>query len=171
MDIIAIIGESGSGKTYASLHMSELGYNLIVSYTTRPMREGETNGIEHWFVDSSLIPDKEMMMAYTKFGDYEYWTTKWQFEDIVPNIYVIDEKGLEFLKENSHLYSNIITIKIKRSNKEGIDNVRLERDKDRNEIPDSQFDYIIENNGTYQQFENRINEVVEQINERLNYGK
>ncbi len=48
--IITIVGPSGSGKTTMANIMSENGIPTIVSYTTRPMREEETNGKEHWFV-------------------------------------------------------------------------------------------------------------------------
>ena len=44
--IITIVGPSGSGKTTMANIMSENGIPTIVSYTTRPMREEETNGKE-----------------------------------------------------------------------------------------------------------------------------
>ena len=93
--IICIVGASGSGKTTASLMLQkQFGWEAIVSYTTRPMREGETNGVDHWFVTPDQKPREGEMCAYTKFGDYEYWTTWNQFQSLFPCVYVIDEKGL-----------------------------------------------------------------------------
>ena len=49
--IIAIVGPSGSGKTtLAEYFQRQFCIPTIVSYTTRPMRAGEANGREHWFV-------------------------------------------------------------------------------------------------------------------------
>lgn len=68
--IIAIVGASGSGKTYmAELLRNQLNIPTIVSYTTRQKRLGETNGVEHYFIKDSDIPDKNDMLAYTLFGN------------------------------------------------------------------------------------------------------
>ena len=73
--IVCLVGDSGSGKTFASLHLQEvLNWNSIVSYTTRKKREDEVNGREHWFVTDKEVPDKSKMCAYTMFGGYQYWT-------------------------------------------------------------------------------------------------
>ena len=74
-NVIAIVGDSGSGKTYASMYLQmKFKWKAIVSYTTRPMREEEIQGREHWFVQPSNVPPKDKMCAYTIFGGYEYWT-------------------------------------------------------------------------------------------------
>ena len=153
--IIALVGDSGSGKTYASFYLQlKFHWNAIVSFTTRPMREGEINGKEHWFVDKSRVPDKSKMFAYTQFGGYEYWAELKQFLAINPYVYVIDEKGLIDLKSNKDLpfQFKLITIKINRDNKDGIDKDRQERDKERIYIPDESYDYVINNNGSVEEF-------------------
>ena len=100
--IIAIVGRTSSGKDYISKRLSTiLDYPLVVSHTTRPKRENETNGVEHWF-DSKEEFDNLMqnntVIAYTKIGEYEYCAL---LEDIGDNaIYIIDAKGIEYLKQN-----------------------------------------------------------------------
>lgn len=153
--IICIVGASGSGKTTASMILQQqFGWNAIVSYTTRPMRKGEINGKDHWFVKNSQVPPRNKMCAYTQFGGYEYWTEWNQFLTLFPSVYVIDEKGLVDLqsKEQSPFSFNLITIKIKRSNLQGIDEERKERDNERIHIPDELYDYIIENDGSMEAF-------------------
>lgn len=153
--IICIVGASGSGKTTASMILQQqFGWNAIVSYTTRPMRKGEINGKDHWFVKKSQVPPRNKMCAYTQFGGYEYWTEWNQFLKLFPSVYVIDEKGLVDLqsKEQSPFSFNLITIKIKRSNLQGIDEKRKERDNERIHIPDELYDYIIENDGSMEAF-------------------
>ena len=153
--IICIVGASGSGKTTSSMILQQqFGWNAIVSYTTRPMRKGEINGKDHWFVKNSQVPPRNKMCAYTQFGGYEYWTEWNQFLTLFPSVYVIDEKGLVDLqsKEQSPFSFNLITIKIKRSNLQGIDEERKERDNERIHIPDELYDYIIENDGSMEAF-------------------
>lgn len=153
--IICIVGASGSGKTTASMMLQQqFGWNAIVSYTTRPMRKGEKNGRDHWFVKQDQIPLKNRMCAYTQFGGYEYWTEWSQFLTLFPSVYVIDEKGLVDLqsKQSSSFPFDLVTIKIKRDNLEGIDEKRKERDNERIHIPDEVYDYVINNNGSMEEF-------------------
>ena len=52
--IIYIMGKSSSGKDTIFreiLRENSLGLKTIVPYTTRPIREGERNGVEYHFVD------------------------------------------------------------------------------------------------------------------------
>lgn len=153
--IICIVGASGSGKTTASMMLQQqFGWNAIVSYTTRPMRKGEKNGRDHWFVKQGQMPPKKRMCAYTQFGGYEYWTEWDQFLTLFPSVYVIDEKGLVDLqsKQSSSFPFDLVTITIKRDNLEGIDEKRNERDNERIHIPDEVYDYVINNNGSMEEF-------------------
>lgn len=153
--IICIVGASGSGKTTASMMLQQqFGWNAIVSYTTRPMRQGEKNGRDHWFVKQGQMPPKNRMCAYTQFGGYEYWTEWNQFLTLFPSVYVIDEKGLVDLqsKQSSSFPFDLVTITIKRDNLEGIDEKRKERDNERIHIPDEVYDYVINNNGSMEEF-------------------
>src|SRR5574344_653102 len=109
--ILCTVGRTGSGKNYISERLSTiLNYPLVVSHTTRPKRDNETNGVEHWF-DSKEEFDNLMqnntVIAYTKIGEYEYCAL---LEDIGDNaIYIIDAKGIEYLKQN---FKDQINLKI-----------------------------------------------------------
>ena len=157
--IIALVGESGSGKTFASQYLQEkFGWTAIVSYTTRPMRKGEIDGKDHWFVNASQVPPKSKMCAYTQFGGYEYWTEWNQFQTLFGCVYVIDEKGLIDLmtKEQAPISFHLVTIKIKRKNKKGIEKERVERDKERIELSDDFYDYVIDNCGSLEAFRAKL---------------
>lgn len=159
--IIAIIGPSGSGKTTMAKVMAENGIPTIVSYTTRPMREGETNGIEHWFVTPEEKPNESEMIAYTKFGNYEYWATISQINNICT--YVIDEKGLFYLQEKFSDACVIFTVYIDRDiqsrTNAGVDKERCDRDADRIQIPLEQYDYVIHNTYSLEDFKDRIKQL------------
>lgn len=167
--IITIIGESGSGKTFASLFLKDMfGWNTIVSYTTRKMRHNETNGIDHWFVKPKNMPDKKNMCAYTLFNNEHYWTTWEQFSSTIPNVYVIDEKGFMELIDKKYKYNlNLISIKIKRDCKNNIDLDRINRDKERIDLDDNHFNYIIQNNSTIENFKLQLTQVANHILEKL----
>ena len=100
--IICIVGRTSSGKDYISKRLSTiLDYPLVVSHTTRPKRDNETNGVEHWFdskEEFDTLMQNNTVIAYTKIGEYEYCAT---LEDIEDNcIYVIDKNGIDYLKKN-----------------------------------------------------------------------
>lgn len=100
--IICIVGRTSSGKDYISKRLSTiLNYPLVVSHTTRPKRDNETNGVEHWFDNKEefdTLMQNNTVIAYTKIGEYEYCAL---LEDIGDNaIYIIDAKGIEYLKQN-----------------------------------------------------------------------
>lgn len=157
--IIAIVGASGSGKTTLVNHIQMvLGIPALISYTTRPMRPGETDGVEHWFVTEDRMPDKSKMLAYTKFGNFHYWTEFSQLREGIC-MYVVDEKGLIALQElnNKSDRFELINILIKRDEgfiKENVDESRMQRDNDRISLPYECYHAILENNGTLEDFLN-----------------
>ena len=109
--ILCTVGRTGSGKNYISERLSTiLDYPLVVSHTTRPKRDNETNGVEHWFdtkEEFDTLIQNNTMIAYTKIGEYEYCAL---LEDIGDNaIYIIDPHGIEYLKQN---FKNQINLKI-----------------------------------------------------------
>ena len=56
--IICLIGKSAAGKDTVFkklLEDQELGLKKIVPYTTRPIREGEENGVEYYFTDEDTF--------------------------------------------------------------------------------------------------------------------
>lgn len=146
--ILCIIGHSGSGKTTIE-HFLDLfvpyQYHPIVSYTTRPMRPGETDGVEHHFVKPEQKPDGKNMLAYTKYGNYEYWADKRDVQDDVVNTYVIDVEGYHYLKR---YYSDEYDIKVayvRRHNADYIDVSRRIRDIGREELSPDEIDVILNN--------------------------
>lgn len=154
--IVCIVGPSGSGKTtLANIASKELSIPTLCSYTTRPKRENEINGIDHFFVSKEEMPTKDKMLAYTKFGDYEYWASIEQIPIDKPIIYVIDEKGLLMLIEEWGDKYEIVSMLIKRDKKLLIETVgeeRVKRDHSRVKIDEDKYDAVISNNGPLTEF-------------------
>lgn len=166
--IIAIVGASGSGKTYLSKLLQEhLGVYLIVSHTTRPMREGEIEGVDHYYIESAHRFGRSQMLSYTKFADYEYFALEEQVPPQGYCAYVVDERGLKFLKERKSHKFDIISIRVEATMdtllKRGIPLCRIKRDEDREPLPLGYYDCVIENNGTIEEFDTQIYETYKKI--------
>ena len=57
--LIVISAPSGTGKTTVVKRLLEKTPNIIasVSFTTRPMRENEQEGVDYFFVDKKKVRD------------------------------------------------------------------------------------------------------------------
>ena len=147
--VLCIIGSSGSGKTTIERLLEQtfpLHFKRLVSYTTRQMREGETQGVEHQFV--KCLENTDDQLAYTKYGDYEYWA---KTSDIVPgkvNTYVIDVEGFRFLQRYFSDKLEIRVMYVKRSRRDDIDEDRKERDRDRLVLTPDDIDILFRNEGS-----------------------
>lgn len=161
--IIAIVGASGCGKTTLSLHLQKhYGIPAICSYTTRPMRDDEENGREHWFVDYSyVIPQNPL--AYTFFGGHHYWTEVEQIQAPIVS-YVIDEKGLLELKSKWDDTFQVFSCYIVRKDNP-TEAVRQNRDKERIFLSDNEYDIIINNDGCLAEFLCNIETIINRIKE------
>lgn len=136
MKLITITGPSGAGKDTVARMLSELtGYKVLCSYTTRPKRSDETDGVEHHFVNKCDVPH-DKMLAYTQYGGYEYWTTLEQIG--YKAIYVIDEDGLTGLRmkfPDMDIYPIYVTAPESVRLQRGVTQERIDRDKNRNFLP------------------------------------
>ena len=48
--MILILGKNGAGKSYLLDHLAKKGFCKVVGYTTRPMRNGEVDGSDYFFL-------------------------------------------------------------------------------------------------------------------------
>ena len=96
--IFYIMGKSASGKDtiYKELIEKMPQFHSIVPYTTRPMREGEKDGVEYFFVNQERFDemmDEEKIIEFrsynTKCGIWTYFTADdgqielWQYDYLV----------------------------------------------------------------------------------------
>lgn len=112
-------------------------FDTIVSYTTRPKREYETDGKEHWFIDekeAQRILTSQTIVAYTEIGKYKYFATKSILEDESKNLYVIDPKGIKYILENFSDLREYIIIYVNPN-----DYIRMNRAKHRSDYNEKVF--------------------------------
>ena len=73
--MIVILGESGSGKSTLvdALVAHDNKYKKIVTYTTRPKREGETNGVDYHFISNETFDELAKRNFFIEFNMYRNW--------------------------------------------------------------------------------------------------
>lgn len=94
--MIVLAGASASGKTEAAkLLASKYGITKVITTTTRPMRKGEVNGRDYFFVDKETflkMIEEGRFVEYTEYNGYLYGSTKDQIAS--DKCVVIDPAGL-----------------------------------------------------------------------------
>lgn len=152
--VVCIVGESGVGKTHMAEYLNRYyDIPMIESYTDRPKRAVDEVG--HTFVSKEEFDDLDMgsMIAFTCWktnnGDIARYCCL--ESDVRPglNTYVIDERGLNYLKKYwSHTFT-IFAVRMfasEKDRKQRVDEERMSRDKGLFTMPSEAFDYFIENN-------------------------
>ena len=97
--IFCLMGKSSSGKDTIFKKIrddKELNLKPIVSYTTRPKRTNETNGVEYFFINEKELnkfekEDKviEKIVYHTVHGDWYYCTINDEQIDLESNNYLL----------------------------------------------------------------------------------
>ena len=92
------LGRTASGKSsIAKAVCKKMGLTLVISYTTRPMRESEKNSSDHIFItDEEVAKYENDIAAYTEINRYKYFTTYDTIDK--SDVYVIDPLGVDSLK-------------------------------------------------------------------------
>lgn len=166
--IIAIVGNSGTGKTHLSRYLGmRLGIPVIVSHTTRPRREGEIHGKDYFFISEHEIPPREEMLTCTQYGGHEYFALLRQVPKVGRCVYVLDEKGLVALRREHGKRFHIIAVLLRATSEtlalRGISSERIARDAERLQLPDKSYDAVIDNDGQMREFEEKALYIINQL--------
>jgi len=127
--MIVLIGESGSGKSTIEKELSaEYGFERIVSYTTRPMRDREVDGVDYHFINELCFLQMLVNGAFAESTSYNGWHYGILKDDCKDNrIVVVEPYGLRQLKKVDGI--NVKTIYIKVPEQERIVRMMKRRDK------------------------------------------
>lgn len=74
--ILIIAGESASGKTTLAKRIADDNINnfsRIITYTTRPQREGEINDIDYRFVTDEVFNNMIKQGSFVEYTNYRGW--------------------------------------------------------------------------------------------------
>lgn len=184
--IIVLLGASATGKDTVAKHISEK-YNIpmAISYTTRPMRSNETQGVEYYFISDDEMHGKfkngeviEHTSYYIQSEDvsYTYANVVEEFEKGDYVLTILNPHGL-YQFNKSQYKDNLVSIMLNCD-----DRVRLVRSLNRdenvnvNEVLDRfrrdeldfierrpKTDYEIDTNKPLEEVFNNIDKVIENI--------
>lgn len=112
--IISGVAGSGKGSVWSVLRNYPDKFGISISYTTRPPREGETDGVEYNFISEQEF---DQAVKNNEFLEWEevhfdkYGTKKADLDAIIAKglipVLELDVKGMEHIKK---MYDNIISI-------------------------------------------------------------
>lgn len=132
--IIAIMGEAGSGKDSLMQEILKLKpeFHEIISCTTRPMREGEAEGVNYYYYTPEQFGDRVLhdeMLECTVFNDWFYGTSYDSVRSDCINIGVFNPTGVESLLARPDVDVKVVRVVAE-------DKTRLIRQLNREEWPD-----------------------------------
>ena len=133
--IVALIGEAGTGKDTLMqriLAKYPLAFNEIISCTTRPMREGEAEGVNYFYLTPEEFAGKVLngeMLEATSFNDWFYGTSYDSLRSDCTNIGVFNPDGIRAMAGMPGVDVTVFRITC-------TDKIRLLRQLNREENPD-----------------------------------
>ena len=139
--VFAIMGEAGSGKDYLvkQLVQSEPSlFNEIISYTTRPKRDNEIDGVHYHFVSVNEFLSMNLLES-TIFNDWYYGTGLNALVDDKINLGVFNPAGVDHLLRHEQLDTQVYRLEV-------LPQTRLIRQLSRETYPN--IDEIIRRYGT-----------------------
>ena len=110
--VVAFVGKSGAGKDYCMKQVAkDNNWHIIVSSTTRPKRDYETEGVDYHF-----LTEKEFATArFLETASFNGWHYGTRYEDLDPtrtNVGVFNPTGLKSLAaQNDIIDLEIIYVK------------------------------------------------------------
>lgn len=169
--VIAIIGEAGSGKD--TLLKEVLAANpeahAIVSFTTRPPREGEVDGKDYHYISGEEFARKVLeneMLEATCFNDWFYGTAYDSLSKDKVNIGVFNPEGIDSMMTHKDIilvvYYAAVPEKLRlmrqlnRESNPDIDEIFRRLKADRNDFYDLDFHYNWIENSNYDQLSKNV---------------
>lgn len=114
--IVVIVGESGCGKSSLANRFIELNpsFSKVVTYTTRPMREGEVDGVDYHFVSQEeydKLRSEGFFLESAQYREWWYGTPKGIFDDYNKTV-ILTPSGARNLCRNAAKLGLLEQIKI-----------------------------------------------------------
>ena len=174
--MIVLVGESASGKSSIEKYLVDnYGYNKIVSYTTRPPRKGEINGVDYHFINTEQFCKLKEQGFFAESAAYRDWYYGVAKEDCTDDkVAVLTPHGLRQVSKIDGI--NVISFYINVPRRDRLikilqrgDNVDESYRRNLSDVGQfdgiaDEVDYVICNNGYEKSIKKMANEVMEIIN-------
>ena len=106
---IIICGAAASGKTFLRKKLEERGFHFDVSYTTRPRRPGEEDGVHYKFIKRDtfeFMAEIGSFYEHVEYNGYGYATgvVEWNTSDC----FIMETDGIKHIDKKSRTKTVII---------------------------------------------------------------
>lgn len=107
---IIIVGPGGSGKDFLRKKMVNRGFKYGISFTSRPPREGEEEGIDYYYRDEDFFEsNSDIFLELQEFNGWKYGISKGEFA--TKDLFILSPAGLrslhkDFRKDSFVIYLN-----------------------------------------------------------------
>lgn len=101
MSKLILTGPGGCGKDHLRKRFESRGFKYQVSYTTRPPREGEVDGVDYFFISKEKAQEmieNDEWYEYVEFHGWLYGTSKEQFFSTDSPIFIMTPIGISLIK-------------------------------------------------------------------------
>ena len=95
---IILVGPTCSGKTHLRERMEKKGFKCDVSYTSRPMREGEVNGVHYHFIGRRQFETLISGNFFYEWVEYEgnyYGTGQREWDEL--SLFIMETDGIKHI--------------------------------------------------------------------------
>ena len=169
--MIVLVGESASGKSSIERYLVDnYGYKKVVSYTTRPPREGEVDGVDYHFIDNSQFRRLKLQGFFAETATYRDWYYGTAKKDCTDNkIAVLTPHGLRQISKIDGINTISFYIRVPRRDRlikllQRGDNVDEATRRSLSDVGmfdgiEDEVDFVIYNNG----YEKTIPEMTKEI--------
>lgn len=113
---IVLVGKAASGKDHLRKRFQNRQFNYAVTYTTRPPREGEVEGVDYHFITKDVAEfyiSKNLFYEWVEFNGWIYGTTVEQFN--TKDLFIMTPKGVSKIKPEDRDSTFIIYLDIPES--------------------------------------------------------
>lgn len=118
--IVVLVGRTASGKSSIadSLCESDKHYHKIVTYTTRPMREGEKQDVDYHFISDNEFEQMKLNKQFTEYKQYNTSHGVWKYGSVISGeqelskeyyVIILTPQGL---RDVSKTFSNYVAFHI-----------------------------------------------------------
>ncbi len=105
--MIVLLGKTCAGKDCIKKELLKIGYKSIVTYTTRPIRPGEQDGVDYHFISKYKFFILNLFGFFAETTSYKvangetwrYGTSKKSIEENKDGVIILNPKGLEAIKK------------------------------------------------------------------------
>lgn len=160
--MIILCGGSASGKTTVAVAMVELGYKRVVTYTTRPMRKGEVDGVSYNFISDEEFAKMVKEGGFIEYATYRGWsygTAVSSCTDDMDTVAVLTPAGLRNIRKAG---IKVVSVYLQ------VDRVsRLIKLLERGDNPDESYRRNVSDEGMFAGFEDESDIVINNDNYKM----